>query len=81
MTYQPAKPRHIVLTSHPSRFGAKPIPIHWGAANPLDRGPIVATLTNSEHRNVIGTHSGSYAVYRALAVASGVLEASHRADL
>ncbi|MBD2088721.1 GTP cyclohydrolase II [Microcoleus sp. FACHB-1515] len=81
MTYQPAKPRHIVLTSHPSRFGRKPIAINWGAANPIDRGPIIATLTNSEHRNVIGTHSGSYAVYRALAVASGVLEAGHRADL
>lgn len=81
MTYQPAKPRHIVLTSHPSRFGRKPIPIQWGAADPIDRGPIIATLTNSEQRNVIGTHSGSYAVYRALAVASGVLGAGHRADL
>jgi GTP cyclohydrolase II len=30
---------------------------------------------------VIGTHSGSYALYRALAVASGVLQSSHRADL
>lgn len=76
-----AKRRHIVLTSHPSRFGPKPIPIEWGAADPLQRGPVIATLTDPTHRNVIGTHSGSYAIYRALAVASGVLEARHRADL
>ena len=30
---------------------------------------------------MIGTHSGGYAVYRALAVASGSLESGHRADL
>lgn len=73
--------RHIVLTSHPSRFGPKPIPIKWGAADPMQRGPIIATLTQQTHRNVIGTHSGSYAVYRALAVASGALQSDHRADL
>jgi GTP cyclohydrolase II len=32
-------------------------------------------------RNAIGTHGGSYAVYRALAVASKVLEPHHRPDL
>ncbi|OKH27668.1 GTP cyclohydrolase II [Chroogloeocystis siderophila] len=74
-------PRHIVLTSHPSQFGPKPILIAWGAAAPGDRGPIIATLTNPTHRNVIGTHSGSYAVYRALAVARGVLQSDYRADL
>lgn len=73
--------RHIVLTSHPSRFGSQALPIHWGHADPMQRGPIVATVTDSAHRNVIGTHSGSYAVYRALAVASGVLNAAHRPDL
>jgi GTP cyclohydrolase II len=81
MSNQPAKPRHIVLTSHPTRFGPKPTAIEWGAADPLVRGPIIATLTHPEHRNAIGTHSGSYAVYRALAIASGVLEPGHRADL
>ncbi|MUL39020.1 GTP cyclohydrolase II [Gloeocapsopsis dulcis] len=74
-------PRHIVLTSHPSNFGPKPIPISWGSADPAHRGPIIATLTNPAHRNVIGTHSGSYAVYRALAVARGVLQSDYRADL
>lgn len=73
--------RHIVLTSHPSSFGPKPIPIQWGATDPMQRGPIIATLTKQAHRNVIGTHSGSYAIYRALAVASGALQSDHRADL
>jgi GTP cyclohydrolase II len=76
-----SKPKHIVLTSHPARFGAKPIPIRWGAADPLQRGPVIGTLANAAHRNVIGSHSGAYGVYRALAVASGQLQADHRADL
>ncbi len=75
------KPKHIVLTSHPSRFGPKPLPITWGSPDPLQRGPVIGTLTNSAHRNVIGTHSGAYSLYRALAVASGSLQANHRADL
>lgn len=77
----PKHSRHIVLTSHPSKFGPKPIPIQWGAQNPHVRGPIIATLANPANRNVIGTHSGSYAVYRALAVARGVLQSDYRADL
>src|SRR4029453_18468241 len=32
-------------------------------------------------RNVIGTHGGSYALYRALAVSSGALNPIRRADL
>src|SRR6185436_19981490 len=35
----------------------------------------------TEHRNVIGTHAGSYAIYRALAVASGALDRVWRPDL
>ncbi len=73
--------KHIVLTSHPTRFGPKPIPIHWGEADPSKRGPVIGTLSNAAHRNVIGSHSGSYGVYRALAVASGKLQSDHRADL
>lgn len=76
-----SRPRHIVLTSHPSRLGSQASPIHWGNPDPLERGPIIATVSNPEQRNVIGTHSGSYAVYRALAVASGVLQRDHRPDL
>lgn len=73
--------KHIKLTSHPGAHGAKPIAINWGAADPTTRGPVIATLTNPEHRNVIGTHSGSYAVYRALAIASGALDKQHKPDL
>ncbi len=73
--------KHIVLTSHPGNFGEQPLEIQWGHRDPIERGPIIATLGNRTHRNAIGTHSGSYAVYRALAVASGSLERDHRADL
>lgn len=81
MVSQPQRPnlQPIVLTSHPAKF-SKAISIHWGEADPIKRGPIIGTLTTSD-RNVIGTHSGSYSVYRALAVASGKLNANHRADL
>ncbi|TVQ08429.1 MAG: GTP cyclohydrolase II [Leptolyngbya sp. DLM2.Bin27] len=74
------KRRHIVLTSHPSRSGLKGGPVQWGHGDPQVRGAIVATVTNPNHRNAIGTHSGSYAVYRALAVASGVLNPDHKPD-
>ncbi len=81
MPKQNSVSRHIVLTSHPSRSGPKPIAINWGATDPMERGPVIATLTKSAHRNVIGTHSGGYAIYRALAVASGALQSDHIADL
>ncbi|RZI99565.1 MAG: hypothetical protein EOP39_24665, partial [Rubrivivax sp.] len=59
-----AAPRkHIRLTSHSGGFGA--LPIVWGAATAAERGPVVGTTTTRAHRNVIGTHSGSYSVYRA----------------
>ncbi|MBC7711649.1 MAG: GTP cyclohydrolase II [Rhizobacter sp.] len=70
---------HIRLTSHAGGFGARLI--HWDAVTPLQRGPVVGTTTTRAHRNVIGTHSGSYSVYRALAVAAGALNREHRADL
>jgi GTP cyclohydrolase II len=72
-------PTSIRLTSH--RRSTKALPIVWGAATPAERGPVVATLTDLDRRNVIGTHSGSYSVYRALAIAAGKLKAGHRADL
>ncbi len=56
------KRRHIVLTSHSSRSGLKGSPVQWGHGDPLKRGAIVATVTDPNHRNAIGTHSGSYAV-------------------
>lgn len=73
------KPRkHIVLTSHPGAHGETPIPIHWGAATPDARGPLVASGKN---RNVIGNYSGSYMIYRALAIAAGHLDPEHKPDL
>ncbi len=76
------KVKHIKLTSHPGLPGAEVAkPIRWGAKTPGERGPVIASVTNPAHRNVIGTHSGSYTVYRALAVAAGALNAEHRPDL
>jgi GTP cyclohydrolase II len=73
--------RHIRLTSHPGQ-GATGAPLlRWGAPTASERGPVVGTTTNRSQRNVIGTHSGSYGVYRALAVAAGNLVKGHRADL
>ncbi|WP_423822166.1 GTP cyclohydrolase II [Salinisphaera sp. SPP-AMP-43] len=70
--------KHIVLTSHPSG-GHKPAPLAWGASTAAERGPVIGTFC--AHRNVIGAHSGSYSVYRALAIASGALHSEHRPDL
>ena len=79
MAVEVPAPRHIRLTSHAGGFGA--LPLQWAAETPAERGPIVGTTTTRMHRNVIGTHSGSYSVYRALAVAAGALSRDHRADL
>ena len=73
-------PRPIILTSHPNRGAGTAPPLAWGEADPQRRGPVVATLQNPAARNAIGTHAGSYALYRALAVASGQLRADHRPD-
>jgi GTP cyclohydrolase II len=73
--------RHIRLLSHPGSYGVSPVPIRWGAATPAERGPLIGTLGDTARRNVIGSHSGSYAVYRALAVASWALDPEHQADL
>ena len=72
---------HVLLTSHPGQIFKEMIPITWGEIDPQKRGPIIATLTNRMARNAIGTHSGSYSVYRALALASGALPPDHRPDL
>jgi GTP cyclohydrolase II len=73
--------KHIRLTSHPAEGAWGALPIHWGCADPKERGPIVGSTANRSQRNVIGTHSGSYGVYRALAVAAGALMRGHKPDL
>ncbi|MFZ0374685.1 MAG: GTP cyclohydrolase II [Xanthobacteraceae bacterium] len=72
---------HIRLTSHPEPGAKLPFPIHWGAATARKRGPIIGTVSQPQDRNVIGSHGGSYAVYRALAVSSGALDPIRRPDL
>lgn len=81
MVSNPRKPKHIILTSHTNGATDTVIPIQWGAANPQERGPIIGSPRSHNHRNVIGTFAGSYGVYRALAVATGVLDPAHKADL
>ena len=73
--------RYIRLTSHPDTDTQPEVPIEWGSKDPRKRGPIVATMSDPEKRNAVGTHSGQYKVYRALAVAAGVLNPDHKADL
>jgi GTP cyclohydrolase II len=75
----PAK--HIRLTSHPVEGADGVIPIRWGRADPRERGAVIGSTSNRSQRNVIGTHSGSYGVYRALAVAAGALLRGHVPDL
>ena len=81
MTPKKGPPRPIVLPSHPASGARKPLPIVWGAPDAKQRGPVIGTVTHPAHRNVIGTHSGSYSLYRALAVAAGKLDPEHVADL
>src|SRR6266403_5323212 len=77
---KPVIPRHIRLTSHPGSAGEGMVKLRWGAASPEERGPVVASPAEPRHRNAIGSYSGSYAIYRALAVATRALAADHRPD-
>ena len=70
--------KHIRLTSHQDER-KRAARVRWGAATPAERGPVVGTLT--PERNAIGAHSGSYALYRALAIAAGTLDPVHVPDL
>jgi GTP cyclohydrolase II len=57
------------------------IPLRWGASRPAERGPVVASPAELRHRNAVGSYSGAYAIYRALAVATRALARDHRPDL
>ncbi|MFN5567517.1 MAG: hypothetical protein ACK495_04940, partial [Bradyrhizobium sp.] len=72
---------HIRLTSHPVPGAKHHFPLQWGAASARERGPIIGTVSRPQDRNVIGSHGGSYTVYRALAVSSGALDPIRRPDL
>ncbi len=72
---------HVILASHSNLKFKETLPINWGAKDPLERGPVVASVANAQARNAIGTHSGSYTVYRALSIASGKFLNTHKPDL
>lgn len=75
-------PSRVILTTYPGQFGISPIPVVWGAGDPITRGPIIASRHPDSIgiRNAIGAYSGSYSIYRALAIASGDLPPDHRPD-
>ncbi len=77
----PNRTEHIRLTSHPEPGAKLRFPITWGAPTARERGPIIGTVSQPQDRNVIGSHGGSYSVYRALAVSSGALDPIRRPDL
>ncbi|MBL8588010.1 MAG: GTP cyclohydrolase II [Methylobacteriaceae bacterium] len=78
----PNKPTHIRLTSHPEPgAAAQRFPIDWGATTAAERGPVIGSVTRPGDRNVIGSHGGAYALYRALAVSAGALNPLARPDL
>jgi GTP cyclohydrolase II len=72
---------HVILATHTNLKYKESLPIVWGEKDPLKRGPVVASLTNAKTRNAIGSHSGSYAVYRALSIASHRYQPLHKPDL
>src|ERR1700736_6380938 len=72
---------HIRITSHPAPGAKLNFPIRWGAASARERGPVIGTVSRPQDRNVIGSHGGSYSVYRALAVSSGALDPIRRPHL
>jgi len=72
---------HVVLTSHSDQLYKNTPKIYWGEENPEKRGPVIATISDKQDRNAIGSHSGSYTVYRALSIASGAFPKAHKPDL
>ncbi|KAJ8469267.1 hypothetical protein ONZ45_g16945 [Pleurotus djamor] len=75
-------PGRVHLTTYPDQHGNTPYPLQWGAATASERGPVICSRLPSslKHRNAIGAHSGSYSIYRALAIAMGTLSPTHRPD-
>jgi GTP cyclohydrolase II len=81
MSNQDSRKEHVVLATHSTLRYPESLILNWGDKDPIKRGPVVASQTNPKARNAIGTHSGSYSVYRALSIASGKYPPSHRPDL
>lgn len=68
--------------AYPDQHGVKPVPLKWGADSATERGPVIPSRLPSsiKQRNAIGAHSGSYSIYRSLAVAMGTLVPTHKPD-
>ncbi|KAF5365463.1 hypothetical protein D9758_010823 [Tetrapyrgos nigripes] len=75
-------PGRVLLTTYPDQHGIQPYVLHWFAKDPLVRGPVICSRLPSsiKFRNALGAHSGSYSIYRALAIGIGTLSPSHRPD-
>ncbi|KAF5357474.1 hypothetical protein D9758_012505 [Tetrapyrgos nigripes] len=75
-------PGRVLLTTYPDQHGIQPYILHWFAKDPLVRGPVICSRLPSsiKFRNALGAHSGSYSIYRALAIGMGTLSPSHRPD-
>ncbi|KAG8803846.1 hypothetical protein FRC16_002703 [Serendipita sp. 398] len=73
-------PQRVILTTYPDQTGIRPVPLQWGAQDPKVRGPVVPSRlpASIKLRNAIGAHSGSYSIYRALAIALGNLNPTHK---
>ena len=72
---------HVILATHQNLRYPESLTLRWGAKQPTERGPVVASQTNPRARNAIGSHSGSYTVFRALSIASGKYKPTHIPDL
>ncbi|KAF9236969.1 GTP cyclohydrolase N terminal-domain-containing protein [Melanogaster broomeanus] len=75
-------PGRVLLTTYPDQNGIRPFPLQWGASDPAVRGPVICSRLPSsiKQRNALGAHSGSYSIYRALAIAMGTLNPTHKPD-
>ncbi|EDR00931.1 uncharacterized protein LACBIDRAFT_312928 [Laccaria bicolor S238N-H82] len=75
-------PGRVNLTTYPDQHGIAPHPLHWGVENSIERGPVICSRLPSsiKQRNAIGAHSGSYSIYRALSIAMGTLNPTHKPD-
>lgn len=68
------------FSAYPDQTGIRPVPMQWGAQDPKTRGPVVPSRlpASIKLRNAIGAHSGSYSIYRALSIALGNLNPTHK---
>lgn len=70
------------LATYTSDSDVDALPMNWGAADPMARGPVVCSWYKDgmAKHNAIGAHAGPYSVYHALAVGSKQLDPSYVAD-